>query len=106
MSFSFASNLGIGSLTRGGPFGDNRPGLTPEELAEQRGQWLNQLFTESPQLAALRERLLPWTGGLSFAHVVHSDPAAVLSHLNRHTVLELVFQHMHSIGMHLTAGAI
>jgi hypothetical protein len=106
MSFSYASNLGIGSLTRSGAFGDSRSELTPEELAEQRGQWLHQLFTENPQLASLRERLLPWTGGHSFANVVRSDPAAVLAHLNRHTVLELVFQHMHSIGMHLTAGMI
>jgi hypothetical protein len=79
---------------------------TDGELAEQRGQWLSQLFSENPQLVSLRERLLPWTGGHSFANVVHSDPATALTHVSRYTVLELVVQHLRAIGMHLTAEAI
>jgi hypothetical protein len=96
---------GIGSLTRSG-LQDPVHEPTEEELAEQRGQWLSQLFSENPQLVSLRERLLPWTGGRSFANVVHSDPATVLAHVSRHTVLELVVQHLRAIGMHLTARAI
>jgi hypothetical protein len=97
---SFAGSVLPGSVL------DSPVELTPTELLEQRSQWLHQLFSENPQLLALRERLLPWTGGYSFANVVHSDRAAVPAHVNRHTVLELVYQHLHSIGMHLTAESI
>ena len=77
--------------------------LTSEELAEQRSQWLSRLLSENPQLLALRERVLPWTGGYSFANVVHTDTTSVLSHVNRHVILELVYQHLNAIGMHRTA---
>jgi hypothetical protein len=85
---------------------DPVPDYSPEELTDQRGQWLSQLFCDNPQLAALREQLLPWIGGHSFANVVHSDPAMILAHVNRYTVLELVVQHLHSLGMHLAAEVI
>ena len=82
---------------------DNLNILSPEELAEQRSQWLSRLLSENPQLLALRERVLPWTGGYSFSNVVHTNTTAVLSHINRHVILELVYQHLNSIGMHRTA---
>ena len=74
-----------------------------KQLEEARSQWLSELLSENPQLLALRERVLPWTGGYSFANLVHTDTTAVLSHINRHTVLELVYQHLMAIGMHRTA---
>jgi len=77
--------------------------VSPEELAEQRSQWLSRLLSENPQILALRERVLPWTGGFSFANVVHTDTIASLSHVNRHVIMELIYQHLHAIGMHHTA---
>ncbi|OHT03468.1 RasGEF domain containing protein [Tritrichomonas foetus] len=93
------------SLITQSSFVDDTPlhNTSPEELTEQRSQWLAQLLEENPQLLALRERVLPWTGGYSFANVVHTDTTAVLSHVNRHKILELIYQHLNAIGMHQTA---
>lgn len=79
------------------------PPSTPEELMEQRSQWMTHILSENPQLLALRERVLPWTGGYSFANVVHTDTTAVLAHINRHKILELIYQHLNAIGMHRSA---
>ncbi|KAH0795582.1 RasGEF domain containing protein [Histomonas meleagridis] len=76
---------------------------TPDDLTEQRSQWLTKLLAENPQILALRERVLPWTGGYSFSNAVHTDTTTVLSHINRHKVLELVYQHFCAIGMNRTA---
>jgi len=92
-----------------GPLGEGSevpPNFTPEMLAEQRCQWLSKILAENPEILTLRERILPWTGGYSFSNLVHSDSTAVLSHVNRHVILEIVFQHLHSIGMHQTAETI
>ena len=85
---------------------NNNQTLSPELLAEQRSQWLSRLLTENPQILALRERILPWTGGYSFSNIVHTDSTAVLNHVNRHVILELVYQHLNAIGMHKTAETI
>ena len=34
-----------------------------EKLTEERSKWLSKLLAENPQILALRERVLPWTGG-------------------------------------------
>lgn len=85
------------------PKSASAPQNIPEDISEQRSQWISKLLSENPQLLALRERVLPWTGGYSFANVVHTDTTAVLSHVNRYVILELVFQHLNAIGMHRTA---
>ena len=77
--------------------------MTEQPSPKERSEWLSRLFSENPKLLALRERVLPWTGGYSFANVIHTDTTAVLSHVNRHRVLELVYQHLKAIGMHRTA---
>ena len=74
-----------------------------EKLTEERSKWLSKLLAENPQILALRERVLPWTGGYSFSNVVHTDTTAVLSHINRHKILELLYQHLCAIGMNRTA---
>lgn len=81
----------------------NQQKPNPEELNDQRSRWLSRLFNENPQLLAYRERTLPWTGGYSFSNVVHSDSTAALYHVNRHKVLELIYQHLSAIGMYQTA---
>ena len=80
---------------------------TPEpvtaEKAEEWGRWVTEILTEHPQLLALRERILPWTGGYSFANVVHANTTTSATHLNRFYTLELIYQHLISIGMYETA---
>lgn len=75
----------------------------PKDISEEQSQWLPKILAENPQILDLRERILPWTGGYSFSNIVHSDTSTVLSHLNRHKVLELIYQHLMAIGMHQTA---
>ena len=77
--------------------------ISPEKLAQDRAEWLCKLKDESPQLFALRERVLPWTGGHSFANLVHADTAAVNAHINRFTIIELIYQHLNAIGLFNTA---
>ncbi|KAH0788262.1 RasGEF domain containing protein [Histomonas meleagridis] len=83
-------------------FSDGTNNMT-EEQAEQFGVWLTETLIENPQLLSLRERVLPWTGGYSFANVIHSDTMTTSNHINRFTTLELIFQHLNAIGMHQTA---
>ncbi|OHS95014.1 RasGEF domain containing protein [Tritrichomonas foetus] len=82
---------------------DNEIAIPPESLAEERSQWLSQVTNDNLQLFALRERVLPWTGGHSFANLVHTDTTAILPHVNRYSILELVYQHLCAIGMYNTA---
>lgn len=77
--------------------------INPQKLAEDRAEWLRKLKNESPQLFALRERVLPWTGGHSFANLVHADTAAVNAHVNRFNIVELIYQHLNAIGLFNTA---
>ncbi|KAH0789132.1 RasGEF domain containing protein [Histomonas meleagridis] len=77
-----------------------------EEQARQWGIWLEEVLKENPQFLPLRERLLPWTGGYSFANVVHSDSQTTSAHINRYSTLELIYQHLTAIGMHQTAKSL
>ncbi|OHS96597.1 RasGEF domain containing protein [Tritrichomonas foetus] len=77
--------------------------LPTEEEAEQYALWLHDILSENPQLLALRERVLPWTGGYSFANAVHTDTVSTTTHTNRFTNLELIYQHLCAIGMRQTA---
>lgn len=76
---------------------------TKEELLEDQSQWLNEIFLQNPQFLAMRERALPLAGGYSFSNVTHAMTVSSLSCLDRHDVLELIYQHLQSIGMHRTA---
>ena len=71
--------------------------------AEEWGRWVTEILTEHPQILALRERILPWTGGYSFANVVHANTTTSATHLNRFATLELIYQHLIAIGMYGTA---
>ena len=74
-----------------------------EDPEKERSKWLSNALSESPHLLALRERSLPLVGGYSFSHLVHTDSTIALSHLDRYTLLELIFQHLESIGFTNTA---
>lgn len=91
------------STSLDGSNSQNQQKINIEELNDQRSQWLSRLFSENPQLLAYRERTLPWTGGYSISNVVQTDSIASLYHVNRHKVLELIFQHLFSIGLYQTA---
>ena len=77
--------------------------MSKEELVEEQSQWLTDVLLENPHYLALRERALPLAGGFSFANVVHTQTVSALASLNRHALLELVSQHLQSIGMYRTA---
>lgn len=74
-----------------------------EELVEEQSQWLTDVLLQYPHFLALRERALPLAGGFSFANVVHTQTVSALASLNRHALLELISQHLQSIGMYRTA---
>ena len=101
---SYSPMVGAGSRFFSDPIEPSQ--FTEKDLTEERSQWCHRLLSENPQLLATRERVLPWTGGHSFARMAHADRTASLSHMNRHRLLELVYQHLRSIGMHQTAETV
>ena len=74
-----------------------------QELNEERSQWLTQVMMAHPEYLAMRERSLPVSGGYSFSNVTHTLTVSSLSSVNRHAILELIFQHLEAIGMYRTA---
>ena len=58
---------------------------------------------EDTEALELRERSYLWTKMHSFGLLKKANFTTCQEHLNRHRVLELVYQHMHSIGMHHAA---
>ena len=81
----------------------------PEEsplLIEEQSQWLPRILEEDPSLLALRERALAWTGGISFANMVHTALTSSPVVFNRYSILQLVYNHLLSIGMEKTAEII
>jgi hypothetical protein len=86
--------------------GLRQPGLADdgsEPFLERSSQWLHDDLEQNPQFLAMHERALPLSGGYSFANVVHTQRVSVLASMNRHTILELVSQHLEAIGMWRTA---
>ncbi|KAH0787384.1 RasGEF domain containing protein [Histomonas meleagridis] len=82
------------------------PTLTQEQLADERSHWLPRILEQNPHLLELRERTLPWTGGYSFANVVHTAMTASPTPVNRHAILQLIVNHLNAIGMKKTAETI
>lgn len=82
------------------------PEMTPEQLAEERSHWLPRILEQNPDLLALRERTLPWTGGYSFANIIHTAMTASPTPINRHSILQLIVNHLNAIGMKKTADTI
>jgi hypothetical protein len=75
----------------------------PEPTIEERSTWMAQTMEEDPEALELRERTYPWTHVHPFGILKHANYTCCRSHLDRHRVLELVYQHLHSIGMHHAA---
>ncbi|EAY23525.1 RasGEF domain containing protein [Trichomonas vaginalis G3] len=72
-------------------------------LAEEQCQWLPRALEEDPELLALRERSLAWTGGISFANMIHTQLTASPVVFNRYSILQLIYNHFLSVGMENTA---
>jgi hypothetical protein len=115
VSGSFSHGSLLSSFTIPPPESDNRSILsgaasrsTPSLLGqsatpEDQSQWLSEVLLQNPQFLAMRERSLPLTGGYSFANITHTQKVSAPSAINRHTILELIVQHLEAIGMHRTA---
>ena len=70
---------------------------------DERALWLSQVMQEDTEALELRERSYLWTKMHSFGLLKKANFTTCQEHLNRHRVLEIVYQHMHSIGMHHAA---
>ena len=89
-------------MSKSPPLNNELDSITEKE-AEQSAIWLNEIFSQNPELLSLRERVLPWTGGYSFAQAIHTNSISTNTNINRLTLLELIYQHLCSIGMYQTA---
>jgi len=56
-----------------------------------------------PEAVELRDRTNDWAGSYSFGLLKHANFTSCSAHLDRARVLELIYQHLHSIGMHEAA---
>lgn len=70
---------------------------------EEQGQWLTRLWEDHPEILALRERVLPWTGGHSMNNLVYSETTSVRELASRYDILELIYGHLIATGMFQTA---
>lgn len=66
---------------------------------EDRSLWLSQLMQENPEALEFYERTSNWTGSHSFSRLKHANYSACKTQLDRHKVLELIYQHFRSIGL-------
>ncbi|EAX96738.1 hypothetical protein TVAG_075440 [Trichomonas vaginalis G3] len=78
----------------------------PVDPEADKSQWLNEIFEREPELSVLREKLLPLTGGISFANVVFTDTIQDTSVANRYEVLNLISQHLKLLGLYHTADVL
>lgn len=79
---------------------------TDEQLDEERCKWIPDIFSNDSTLLELRERALPFIGGYSFSNLVHTGSSISSTHFNRYVLLQLIYQHLSSAGLHMTAEAI
>ncbi|OHT16307.1 RasGEF domain containing protein [Tritrichomonas foetus] len=70
---------------------------------EDKCLWMCRAMEEDSEALELRERTYPWTKTHSFGVLKRANFTSCRAHLDRHRVLELVYQHLHSIGMHHVA---
>ena len=78
-----------------------RQSIDPE--TDEKADWMSRAMEEDTDALELRERTYPWTGMHTFGILSKPNSTTCRSHLNRHRELELIYQHMHSIGMHHAA---
>jgi len=79
------------------------PDISKEEFIEQQSQWLSNAMKLKPEILEMRERALPIWGGYSFSNIFHSQTVSSQASVNRHALLELIYQHFQAIGFHSTA---
>lgn len=75
----------------------------PVDLNEKRSAWLASFLSQNPHLFELHEQILHWTGDLSFAKVMQVDSNTPTTHINKKSIIELIYQHLHSIGLDYAA---
>lgn len=67
---------------------------------EERSLWISRAIEEDSLALQIRERTFPWTKAHSFGQLKRANYTSCFAQLDRHKVLELIYQHLHSIGMH------
>ena len=83
------------------------PTLTESgQLIEERSLWVSRSFEEDNVSHELRERTYGWNDIHSFGYLKRCNFSTVSSQLDRHRVLELIFNHLHSIGLHSVSDSL
>jgi son of sevenless-like protein len=90
----------------GRPRAPSAPNQEADDFEEAQSCWMTDLLLEHPEVLAMRERTLPGGPGHSFANVAHTQKVISPEVLNRHSLLELVYSHLESIGMYGTAAVL
>lgn len=85
---------------------ESRTSDKPVDPDVDKSQWINEIFEKEPELSVLREKLLPLTGGISFANVLFADTIQDTSVANRYEVLNLISQHLKLLGLYHTADVL
>ena len=77
-----------------------------EDFLEDQSKWLSNSLKEDPKILSIREQMIDDIGGYSFANVVHCETTSDITLLNKHFILELIYQHLLAIGMDYTADVL
>ena len=85
----------------------DEPEMTDKGIpVNERSMWLPQGMEQNPEVLQFRERTRDWFGAYSFGKLKHVLFTTCSSQLDRYRVLQLIFQYLHSIGLHHVADSL
>lgn len=71
-----------------------------------RSDWKKRAFASHADLLDLKQRVDPLARALSFVEIYQPERKGVRLHLSRQAVIQLIIQHLHSIGLKASAVAL
>ena len=73
---------------------------------DEYGLWLSKIMDQDNLLHELYERIYGFNNIHSFGHLKRVNFNSSSIHLDRHRVLELIYSHLHSIGLHYVSDVL
>ena len=85
----------------------DEPEMTEKGIpVNERSMWLPKAMEKNPEVLQFRERTRDWFGSYSFGKLKRVLFTTCSSQLDRYRVLQLIFQYLHSIGLHHVADSL
>ncbi|EAY16256.1 RasGEF domain containing protein [Trichomonas vaginalis G3] len=73
---------------------------------EDRAMWVSDTYEQHPTALEFREKTRQWTNRHSFGKLKRVNYTTSASQLDHYRILKLIYQHLHSIGLHSEADTL